>query len=113
VTALSRYHPLRPEPASDCREKRRDFGPASDVSAVRRRMAQTNSDFLIGPVRVSHSYAIADWSIPGGGQVLLKRNGNEWKEIAGGGGALGIADLTKSYGVPLADAKMLIPQDVK
>jgi len=110
IYALSWRGSLTLEPRSDCREKRVDLGSASDVNAVRAQMAQTHGNFLIGPVRVSHNYAIADWTIPGGGEVLLKRTGTSWKQIAGGGGALSPNLLTAGFHVPEADAKMLIPQ---
>ena len=79
-----------------------DFGPKAEIEAVRLEM----SGPLIPAVRVAGNYAVGDWYGGGGGVTVFKRTGSDWKQIAGGGGALDFSGL-RALGIPEKDACIL------
>lgn len=96
----------------ECGEDRSDRGSPGDVIAVRAQMQRSHGRNIIGPVRISHNFALAAWAIPGGGETLLTRANQSWKIVISGGGALSRSDLTKNYRVPLTDAEALVPLEM-
>ncbi|HLJ84137.1 MAG TPA: hypothetical protein VKT51_08205 [Candidatus Eremiobacteraceae bacterium] len=89
-----------PAPKNDrpCRGVRNDSGPVQDIEAIRRQM----DGRLIPYVVVSANYAIGGWYGGGGGATLFKKRVGGWHRIAGGGGAIGVAEM-REYGVPQSD----------
>ena len=72
-----------------------DTGGAADISAVRRLMHGP----LVNSVAVSGDWALGNWYGAGGGQWLFHKTRGIWRSIAGGGGAMGVHEMTE-YGVP-------------
>jgi hypothetical protein len=85
----------KPEDDRPCKGVTKDAGPTVDVEAVRRQMRGP----LVPHVVVSGNFALGEWYGGGGGESLFKKLGAAWHRIAGGGGAMGTADI-KKYGVP-------------
>lgn len=84
----------------------RDAGAASDVDAIRIKMAGVNE--IVPVVRVVGNYAFLEWWGWGGGENFYKRTPTGWAQFVGGGGALRPDELHQHYGVPLAIAKQLL-----
>ena len=99
------YVPARRDPKDGPCSEVVDRGPAADVAALR---SANRDQFLVPWVRVSGDYALLGWNLPGGGERLYARRGTGWKQLTGGGGALGTRDL-RGYGVPVATACALVP----
>jgi hypothetical protein len=74
-----------------------DAGPREDILTIRLR----ENRLLIPSVRVVGDHALAEWYGGGGGEHVYRREGRAWHLIAGGGGAMGVADMI-ALGVPRA-----------
>lgn len=85
----------KPEDDRPCKGISEDAGPTADVEAVRRQMHGP----LVPHVVANGDFALGEWYGAGGGESLFKKLGGGWHRIAGGGGAMGTADM-KKYGVP-------------
>lgn len=64
----------------------------------------------VAGIAVVGDYAIADWLYAdGGGETVLKRQGEAWQRLGGGGGAMESSDVI-ALGVPENIAVQLIQQ---
>jgi hypothetical protein len=97
VNALLMRGMPRPQDERACGDVVRDSGPAADVQAVRRLMRGP----LVPAVAVYQDWALGHWYGAGGGETLYHKHGGRWTFVAGGGGAMSVAEMRR-YGVPRA-----------
>jgi hypothetical protein len=81
----------------------RDVGSPDDIAAVRKLMRGP----FVPYVRISGSYALGEWYGAGGGQWIYRKRNGRWMFLTGGGGAMNAEELQK-YGIPAADAHVLL-----
>jgi hypothetical protein len=99
---LTQTYQLLPMRAGGCRDSF-DRGPASDIIAVR----GITRGPLVPCIRVSESYALAEWYGAGAGQSFYRKQAGAWKLVTSNEGAMSPEQL-ENYGVPAADAEALL-----
>ncbi len=72
-----------------------DAGSRAAIEAIRR----SRDEPFVPAVIIAGNFALVDWYGAGGGENLLKKRGNRWQLLAGGGGLLDATQMRK-YGVP-------------
>lgn len=102
---FERVHDPAPKDDQCLDNCRADSGSDVDVTAIRALTLRSQNQ-AIGPVVVSSNYAMARWWGNGGGEMLFSKTEGHWREISGGGGCLGLAEIVK-HDVPTANAGAL------
>ncbi len=72
-----------------------DEGRVKEVTTIRAQMRAKSRWVTLPLVRVADGFALAEWSLPGGGQVFFENKAGRWHVLMGGGGAASVNDLVQ------------------